>query len=217
MLHPQSDGNFHHLKKCIEFLLNKNDKLLLDFIYNRSCPLTSKPYVIKFLSYCHHSTIQDIILNLVFMGFKRDLKYVRKDRFTQLLEMEFVKEIVQLMESRRPEIVQGACELFLRLVEEGSKIDDAHILFMSWMSDKSLITKMIEVRHFLMMGCQSSSSIVSVNPNHLVHSEYGTDQVIRRLHGKPTLRSFIAFASNHLKGYHDQHSLTSLIPIWILI
>ena len=146
VLKPCSNGNFHHLKKTFEYLLGRNDRAFLDFIYLRNCPDINRPYFLKFLLYCEYSVIQDLILFIALLPTKKDLKYLRKERFTQLLEMQFINEIIHLMDCHRPEIAKGASELLVRLIDEGNRVEDAHIIFKSWMVNSKLIGKMAEVR-----------------------------------------------------------------------
>ena len=131
LLNVNSNGNFHHFKKIFLFLLKRNDTLLYEYLLHEICPHISKPNIFRLLPFLHQSTIQDCIFSSIFNIAVSELKYIRKERFTCIMEMEFIKTLLELVDSEYQELSEGAAYLFSIIVQEASKIEDSSILFMS--------------------------------------------------------------------------------------
>lgn len=151
VMDPTSEGNFHHFRRVIDHFMIRNDRIVLDLFFGThgtdsaaKCPLIRKPYLVKLLLYCYHSAIQDVFLSIIFAPVKQNLVYIRKERFTQLLEMEVIETLVDLMNTPYAIMNKGAAELFGRVVEEAARIEDSHILFMSFVNNPSGLSKLVE-------------------------------------------------------------------------
>jgi hypothetical protein len=144
VLDPYSDGNFYHFKRLLDSFVMRNERPTLDFFYKKKCPELGRPYLIKMLLYAHSSFIQDAILNLMFLSAKNEITPTHKERFTLLLEMEFVDHVWQLIDSPLPVVAKGGAELITRIVEEARQVDGSHVIFMSAVSNSQRIQKLLE-------------------------------------------------------------------------
>ncbi|KAI3630477.1 hypothetical protein MIR68_011912 [Amoeboaphelidium protococcarum] len=150
----QSDGNYHHFCKYIDYVILRDGNRLLDFVMNKFVsPRNSAveiPLIMRMLVGLGHSAVEQILIRLLFKSFgnvNEDPQCLKRqvERFRVLSNFRFVESLWKIVlldpgnDTALQSTIRYAADFISDLIESGREVEGAIMLFYDYCQDPSSV------------------------------------------------------------------------------
>ncbi|KAI3648110.1 hypothetical protein MP228_005964 [Amoeboaphelidium protococcarum] len=150
----QSDGNYHHFCKFIDYVILRDGNRLLDFVMNKFLsPRNSAveiPLIMRMLVGLGHSAVEQILIRLLFKSFgnvNEDPQCLQRqvERFRVLSNFRFVESLWNIVlldpgnDTALQSMIRYAADFISDLIESGREVEGAIMLFYDYCQDPSSV------------------------------------------------------------------------------